>query len=144
MIDSLPPTGTAALLEKISPWIPDDFIEELLPPHRGRGRRSRWSSSQLFRLLLLALLTPAHSYNLLVNLLPEQRAWRRFAKLRNPGCVPTASILHEFRSRLGVASLRQNNRQLLLPLLKGLRTEKAIGLIDSTDLPAATSGFKKS
>jgi hypothetical protein len=95
--------------------------------------------------LLLVLLTPAHSFNLLVELLPEQRAWRRFAWLSNRGQVPTASILHEFRVRLGVGSLRLVNRHLLLPLLEGLAPErKTVALIDSTDLPAATSSYKKS
>lgn len=141
----LPVTGTNALLVQLSDWVPDDFINQLLPPHRGQGRRSLWSSAQLFRLLLLALLTPAHSFNLLVQLLPEQRAWRRFAHLSNRHRVPTTSILHEFRARLGVGPLRRINRHLLLPLLEGLAPErKTVALIDSTDLPAATSTYKKS
>ena len=141
----LPTTGTAALLLQLSDFVPDDFINQLLPPHRGRGRRSHWSSAQLFRLLLLVLLTPAHSLNLLVELLPEQRAWRRFARLPNRRRVPTASILHEFRERLGVGSLRRINRHLLEPLLDGLAPERqTVALIDSTDLPAATSTYKKS
>jgi hypothetical protein len=95
--------------------------------------------------LLLVLLTPAHSFNLLVELLPEQRAWRRFARLPNRRQVPTASILHEFRGRLGVGPLRRVNQHLLLPLLEGLAPErKTVALIDSTDLPAATSTYKKS
>lgn len=71
----LPTTGTAALLAQLSDFVPDDFIRQMLPPHRGQGWRAGWSSAQLFRLLLLVLLTPAHSFNLLVELLPEQRAW---------------------------------------------------------------------
>jgi len=141
----LPATGTAALLTQLSDFVPDDFIIHLLPPHRGQGRRAGWSSAQLFRLLLLVLLTPARSFNLLTQLLPEQRAWRRFARLPNRRQVPTASILHEFRERLGVGSLRRVNRHLLLPLLEGLAPErKTVALIDSTDLPAATSTYKKS
>ena len=141
----LPTTGTAALLLQLSDFVPDDFINQLLPPHRGRGRRSHWSSAQLFRLLLLVLLTPAHSLNLRVELLPEQRAWRRFARLPNRRRVPTASILHEFRERLDVGWLRRINRHLLLPLLDGLAPERpTVALIDSTDLPAATSTYKKS
>ncbi len=141
----LPTTGTAALLAQLSDFIPDDFINRLLPPHRGQGRRAGWSSAQLFRLLLLGLLTPAHSFNLLVELLPEQRAWRRFARLPNCRQVPTASILHEFRTHLGFGPLRRVNQRLLLPLLEGLVPErKTVALIDSTDLPAATSTYKKS
>lgn len=141
----LPTTGTAALLAQLSDFVPDDLINRLVPPHRGQGRRAGWSSAQLFRLLLLVLLTPAHSFNLLVQLLPEQRAWRRFGRLPNRQRVPTASILHEFRDRLGAGLLRRVNRHLLLPLLEGLAPErKTVALIDSTDLPAATSAYKKS
>lgn len=141
----LPTTGTAALLTHLSDFVPDDFINHLLPPHRGQGRRAGWSSAQLFRLLLLVLLTPAHSFNLLIELLPEQRAWRRFVRLPNRRQRPTASILHEFRARLGVGLLRRVNRHLLLPLLEGLAPErKTVALIDSTDLPAAANSYKKS
>src|SRR5258705_8959956 len=140
----LPITGSNSLLEHLSAYIPDTCINSLLPVHRGAGRRSSWSSAQLFRITLLALLTPAHSFNLVVELLPEQRSWRRFAGLPNRRKLPASSSLHEFRSRLGVGILRQINRHLLLPLLESLPAErKSVGLIDSTDLPAATSGFKK-
>lgn len=138
-------TGTAALLQQLSDFIPDDLINELLPSHRGRGRRQVWSAAQLFRLQLLVLLTPAHSFNLLVELLPEQRAWRRFAWLPNRREVPTVFTMHEFRARLGVEVLRRINRHLLEPLLESLPPERTtVALIDSTDLPAATSAFKKS
>ena len=145
MNSPLPSTGTTALLQQLSDFVPDDFIHELLPPHRGRGRRPLWSAAQLFRLQLLVLLTPARSFNLLIKLLPEQRTWRRFAKLPNRRSVPTVFTLHAFRARLGVGPLRRINRHLLLPLLEGLSPErKAVALIDSTDLPAATSTYKKS
>jgi hypothetical protein len=141
----LPATGTAALLAQLSDFVPDDLINRLLPPHRGQGRHVGWSSAHLFRLLLLVLLTPAHSFHLLVELLPEQRAWRRLARLPNRRRVPTASILHAFRARLGVGLLRRVNRHLLVPLLEGLAPGcQTVALIDSTDLPAATSSYKKS
>lgn len=140
----LPTTGTAALLAHLSDWVPDDLLNRL-PPPRGQGRRAGWSSARLFRLLLRILLPPAHAFNLLVELLPEQRAWRRFARLPNRQRVPTASSLHEFRHRLGVGPLRRVNRHLLWPLLEGLAPErKTVALIDSTDLPVATSSYKKS
>ena len=144
MHTGLPTTGTTALLDQLSAFVPDDFINQLLPQHRGQGRRALWTSAQLFRLLLLVLLTPAHSFNLLVQLLDDQRSWRRFARRPNRQRVPTASILHEFRQRLGVSPLRCINAHLLGPLLEGLPPErKTVGLIDSTDLPAATSAYKK-
>jgi hypothetical protein len=56
----LPSTGTAALLERLSPCIPDDLINSLFIARRGSGRRRLFSPAQLFRITLLALLTPAH------------------------------------------------------------------------------------
>jgi hypothetical protein len=142
---NLPATGTAALLELLSPFVPDDHINELLPRHRGRGRRSEWSSSQLLRVCLLLLLTPARSSNLLCKLLPEQRAWRRFAHLPNRRLLPNTRQLHEFRDRLTPLVLRALNERLIDGLLEGWPSEQpGIGLIDATDLPAATSAFKKS
>ena len=62
----LPSTGTQALLEAFSPHIPDLWINQEFPQLRGRGRRRLFSAAQLWRVHLLALLTPVHSFNLLV------------------------------------------------------------------------------
>ncbi len=143
-MDSLPRTGTTALLEALSPHVDDDFINGLFPRPRGRGRRYLFSPAQMFRTLLLVLLTPVHSFNLLAELLGENRSWRRFALLANKHSLPDAKMLHQFRDRLDLIKLRAINRQLLMPLLERWDTErKSIGIIDSTDLPAATGRFKK-
>lgn len=140
----LPATGTAAFLETISPHIPDDLIDGLFAHRCVRGRPQLFSPSQLFRVSLLPLLTPARSYNLIVSLLGEQRLLRSFARLRNCRAVPDVRMLHEFRSRMDLAKLRQLNVHLLRPLLDGAgRFDKTVALIDSTDLPAATNGYKK-
>ena len=140
----LPPTGTAALLKVISPYIPDDLINALFAEKTRRGRPPLFSAAQLFRVNLLALLTPAHSFNLVVTLLAEHRPWRDFARLRNQRVVPDAKMLHEFRQRLDLNKLRCVNRQLLTPLLEGCsRFAKTLSLIDATDLPAATNAYKK-
>ena len=145
MKSSLPVTGTVALLEELSAFIPDELVNQLVPLHAGRGRRAHWSSAQLYRLLLLTLLTPAHSFNLMLHLLAEQRAWRKFARLPNRHRLPAASQLHDFRQALGVRGLRRSNEHLLIPLLQMMGPERvSVGLIDATDLPAATSGHKKS
>jgi hypothetical protein len=137
-------TGSAALLEELSSFVPDDFINSLFPAKRGRGRPREFSPAQLYRVALLALLTPAHSFNLLVQLLPENKAWRSFAHLRNKWAVPDAKMLHNFRDQIGVSRLRQVNGHLLRPLLDRLSCfPKTVALIDATDLPAATSAFKK-
>jgi len=144
MPSKLETTGTNALLQQLSGFIPDQFINELVPAHRGRGRRPHWSSAQLYRLLLLVLLTPARSYNLMLRLLEEQREWRKFARLPNRYRLPVASQLHDFRQAIGVRGLRRINEFLLEPLLESLMPDrKAIALIDATDLPASTSSFKK-
>src|SRR2546426_8697987 len=45
----LPPTGTTALVNELSTHVPDDFINQLLPASRGRGRRRQFSPAQLDR-----------------------------------------------------------------------------------------------
>lgn len=142
---SLETTGSHALLERLAPFIPDEFINDLVPAQVGRGRRRHWSPAQLYRLLLLTLLTPAHSCNLMLELLDQERAWRKFARLPNRYRLPVASQLHDFRTAMGIGGLRRVNERLLVPLLEGLVPDrKSVGLIDATDLPAASSAFKKS
>jgi hypothetical protein len=142
---ALPTTGTAALLDLLSAFIPDDVLVEALPRHRGSGRRADWSSAQLFRVMLLLLLTPARSTNLLCQLLPEHRAWRRFAHLPNRCRLPSPRQLHEFRLRLTPGVLRRINEHLLRGVLATWpQDQPGIALIDATDLPAATNEYKKS
>ena len=143
-MNSLPMTGTAALLEELSPFLPDGQINAWFEHRRGPRRPCHFSPAQLLRVLLLVLLTPAHSFNLLVALLPEQRAWRRFARLPNRRTLPDAKMLHTFRDQLSLTLLRRLNAQLLQPLLAELcPTDKTVALIDATDLPAAKSLAKK-
>jgi hypothetical protein len=144
MRKDLPAVGTDELLELISDCVPDLFINQLLPRRRGVGRRCCFSSAQMWRVHLLPALTGTHSYNGLVRLLPERRAWRRFAHLSHRERTPDARMLHEFRSRAGVLGLRAINDFLVRKLLKYLRAEqKSVAVIDATDLPAATADKKK-
>jgi hypothetical protein len=141
---AIPTTGTAALLEFLSDFVPDAEIESLVPRRTG-GRRAHWSSAQLLRTLLLLLLTPVRSTNLLCKLLPEQRAWRRFAHLPNLRRLPTPRQLHEFRALLTPRVLREINAVLL----QGIHAtwpqgQPGVAIIDATDLPAATNEYKKS
>jgi hypothetical protein len=140
----LPQTGTAALLEMLSPYVDDGFINDLFSRQPRQGRHASFSPAQLLRVQLLQLLTPAHSGNLLVRLLPENRAWRDFARLPNKRTLPDAKMLHQFRERLDLIKLRQINRQLLTTILADLDpARKTVAIIDATDLPAATNCFKK-
>ena len=144
MNSNLPATGTAELLELLAPFIPDDFIDQCWPTGYTGGRHREYTAAQLYRVHLLSLLTPVHSLNLLVKMLPEQRAWRKFAGLRHQNQVPGVRVLDQFRARLGVAGLRRINQYLLQPLVESYAwQERSIGLIDATDLPAACVGFKK-
>ena len=141
---NLPQCGTAALLEVLSPHLDDDLIEAVMPMRAGRGRRPLFRAAQLFRVQLLSLLTPAHSFNLLVALLAENRLWREFARLPNKRVLPDAKMLHQFRDRLDLGQLRGINKQLLLPLLEPLDPQRQmVAILDSTDLPAATNDYKK-
>lgn len=139
---TLPPVGTSRLLELLSPYAPDDFIAEICPRDFTGGRRHVLSAAQLWRTHLLAALTCRHSLNLLVTQLPEQAAWRRFARLRRTS--PTARMLHEFRQAVGVSGLRRINQHVVGRLLhrQGVQPN-AVALMDATDLPASCSGFKK-
>lgn len=142
MTPTLPPVGTQALLERLDGYIPDDFLSQLCPRERTGGRRHGLSAAQLWRVHLLALLTTTRSLNLLVAQLPEQAAWRRFARLRRH--CPTARMLHEFRDDLGVGGFRVLNQHLLGRLLRRTGVQaQAVALMDATDLAAACSGFKK-
>lgn len=141
----LPSTGTAEFLSLISPHVPDSFINGLVPSPHGRGRRPEFSPAQLWRVHLLSVLTPVHAFNLLVQMLPEQRAWRQFARLPNRCAVPDVRMLHQFREQFGVSRLRQINEHLLQPLLPRAGSERmSLAMIDATDLEAASSGHKKS
>jgi hypothetical protein len=144
MKSHLPQTGTADFWELLSPFVPDDYLDQRWPRLKTGGRRFGFSTSQLWRVHVLALITPVHSLNLLIRLLPEQKAWRRFAHLPNQEHVPDVRMLHAFRETVGVEGLRQVNAQLLDPVIEKLPfTEPAMALIDATDLPASCSGFKK-
>lgn len=143
-MSSLPQTGTNALLKVLSPFIDDAFIDDLIRTKSRRGRPRHFRASQLFRVLLLNLLTPVHSFNLLLQLLPDHRPWRDFARLPNKRVLPDAKALHQFRDRLSPMTLRTINRQLLMPLLEGLEPDRTtVAIIDATDLPAAVNTFKK-
>jgi hypothetical protein len=70
----LPPTGTAQLLELLALFVPDDFIGQSWPTGCTGGRHRACTAAPLYRVPLLGLLSPARSLNLLVRVLPEQRA----------------------------------------------------------------------
>lgn len=144
MNSALPPTGTAQLLELVDRYVPDDFINENWNRRPCRGPHRILSAAQLWRLHLLTVLTPIHYFNQLITLLPEQRAWRDFARLAHRHRGPDVRMLNEFRGRAGVTGFRAINDQLRLPFIeRAAGWSHAVALIDATDLPASCGGFKK-
>src|SRR3974377_863641 len=144
MKSQLPPTGTEDFLELLSPFVPDDYLDHRWPRLKTGGRRYGFCASQLWRLHLLGLITPVHSFNLLMRMLPEQKAWRRFARLPNQEHLPDVRMMNAFREEIGVDGLREINGQLLGATLGRVELSPgAAALIDATDLPASCSGFKK-
>ena len=144
MNSALPLTGTSQLLTLVDPYVPDDFINQHWNQRPSRGPHRSLSAAQLWRVHLLAVLTPTHSFNQLIALLPEQRAWREFAWLSHRHRGPDVRMLNEFRARAGVTGFRAINDQLRLPLIeRAAGWSHAVALIDATDLPASCGGFKK-
>lgn len=144
MQNVLPPTGTAQLLQTLSGFIPDEFINALLATKPHPGTKHYFSPAQLWRVHLLALLTPAHSFNALARLLPEQRQWRRFAHLSHRHRTPDVRMLHQFRVRASVGGLRAINDHLVKRLMPHIPTVgKTVAIIDATDLQASTADKKK-
>ena len=136
--------GTAALLERLTSFVPDDFINQRWPIPWRPGRRRRFSSAQLWRIHLLALLTGGRSVNAIQRSLSEQRLFRRFAHLPNERTIPDVRMLHEFRRRLGAGGLRAINDHLSGQiLLTAPLRDKTVALIDATDLPASACDKKK-
>jgi len=139
----LPAVGTCELLRVLSPRIPDDFINEHLARQRREGRRLRFSSTQLWRVHLLVLLTRTFSFNALIRCLREQESWRRFAHLPNRFAIPDVRMLNDFRRALGVAGFRQINDHLVWELLKNAPLNPTtVAFIDATDLPASAEDKK--
>jgi hypothetical protein len=144
MNSALPVTGTAQFLTLVDPYVPDDFINQHWNQRPNRRPHRCLSAAQLWRVHLLAVLTPTHSFNQLVALLPEQRAWREFVGLSHRHRGPDVRMLSEFRARIGVTGFRAINDQLRLPFIeRAAGWSHAVALIDATDLPASCGGFKK-
>ena len=117
MSKSLPAVGSFALLDALTDFVPDEFINARWPRPQRPGRRFHFSAAQLWRTHLLAVLTGGRSFNAVQRALVEQRSLRRFAHLANERSVPDVRMLHEFRARLGVSGLRWINDYLVQQVL---------------------------
>src|ERR1035441_5582593 len=70
-------------------------ISEYWPRGHTGGRHCEYTAAQLFRVHWLCLLSPVHSVNLLIKLLPEQRAWWKFAGLRRQSRVSDVRMIYQ-------------------------------------------------
>lgn len=133
-------------LEEISKVIPDDAIDAIFPRGfmRRRGPRDKFSTSQLFRTHLLAMLKQISSFNKLCAELRIRRSLRDFCKMSSKEKVPNYQILSQFRMKLGASGLIRINDLLLLTLFKVLNLPRLLVAVpDSTDLEASCKGFPK-
>lgn len=144
MSNSMPAVGSFALLDALTDFVPDDFINAGWPIPYRRGPRFGFSAAQLWRVHLLSALMGGQSFNAVQRSLREQHPLRRFVRLPNERCIPDVRMLHEFRRRLGAGGFRRINDRLASEVLQEapLR-DKTVGLIDATDLPANTADKKK-
>jgi len=97
------------------------------------GRRHHFSAAQLWRLHLLVLITPVHSLNLLIRLLPEQKAWRRFARLRSMAQLPDVRMMNAFREAVGVSGLPTNKQSFARPVDREFRSHPTSDRLDRRD-----------
>jgi hypothetical protein len=63
MSSALPLTGTAQFLTLVDPYVPDEFINGHWNQRPSRGPHRALSAAQLWRVHLLGILTPTHSFN---------------------------------------------------------------------------------
>ena len=75
MNSSLPLTGTARLLTVVDPYVPDEFINQHWNRRPCRGPHRTLSAAQLWRVHLLAVLTPTHSFNQLYSAARSGLKW---------------------------------------------------------------------
>jgi len=119
---SLPATGTAKLLETLSPYVPDAFINQLLPGNRRQGRRHYFNAASFGGCI----------------------CWRRFGFFGTgivlPMCACSVSFAPMRAWLLCGGSMSSWFRRLLRFLPAGGQT---VAIIDATDLPASTADKKK-
>jgi hypothetical protein len=89
------------LLERLSAYVPDEFINAHWPSGPTGGRRRSFSAAQLWRVHLLALLLRAHALwhaptqrPLLHELAPQQLEWTFMLKLVNRTYAVRSSDVH--------------------------------------------------
>ena len=135
-----------AILERISPHIPDEEINFLFPFRRfhTQGRRRMFKASQLYRAHIVTMLKGISSFNNLCTELKTRRSFRDFCLFKSKKFIPSKRMLSEFREHLKpcgfekIAQLITANFLSVIPL-----PVTKVGIPDATDMPANCSGFAK-
>ena len=133
-------------LERISRVMPDGAINEFFPANYPgkKGNPFALTTSQYYRIHLLALLKGLTSFNKLCSELLYHQSYRRFCHIKSISKIPKPNTLSVFRSEIGSESFGLINNLLLerffymIPL-----PTVAVAVPDSTDLEASCSGRGK-
>lgn len=133
-------------LDRISQVIPDASINEFFPSNYPgkRGKPFALTTSQYYRIHLLALVKGITSFNRLCSELLYHQGYRRFCQIKSIAKVPKSKTLSDFRSEIGPEAFALINDLLLERLFSMIPLpEMAVTVPDSTDLEASCSGRGK-
>jgi hypothetical protein len=134
------------ILEKISPYIPDDEIDFLFPFKNSntQGRLRVFKTSQLYRAHILAMIKGVTSFNKVCAEFKSRRSFRDFCRFKNKQSTPTNRILSEFRDSLKPSGFEEITRLIALTFLNTVKLPVIkVAVPDATDMPASCSGFTK-
>ena len=134
------------ILEKISPYIPDNEIDFLFPFKNSntQGRLRVFKTSQLYRAHILAMIKGVTSFNKVCAEFKSRRSFRDFCHFKNKKSTPTNRILSEFRDYLKPSGFEEITRLIALTFLNTVKLPVIkVAIPDATDIPANCSGFTK-
>jgi len=134
------------ILEKISPYIPDDEIDFLFPfrNFNTQGRLRAFKMSQLYRAHVLTMIKGVTSFNKVCAEFKSRRSFRDFCRFKNKKFTPTNRILSQFRDYLKPSGVEEITRLITLTFLNTVKLPLIkVAVPDATDMPASCSGFAK-
>lgn len=133
-------------LERISRVMPDAAINEFFPTNYPgkKGNPFALTTTQYYRIHLLALLKGLTSFNQLCSELLYHQSYRRFCQIKSISQIPRPNTLSVFRSEIGPEAFALINDLLLERLFSMIPLPApAVAVPDSTDLEASCSGRGK-
>jgi hypothetical protein len=126
--------------------MPDGAINEFFPANYlgEKGNPFALTTSQYYRIHLLALLKGITSFNQLCSELLYHQSYRRFCHIKSISKIPKPNTLSVFRSEIGPESFGLINDLLLERFFSMIPLPTvAVAVPDSTDLEASCSGRGK-